>query len=69
MINYSIIPERGLMYCNVSGNLKLLDFNIYVQKLMTDENFSPELKTIVNVSEGTTINYANEADELRNFFT
>ena len=68
MINYSILPEQGLMYCDVSGHLKLLDISAYVQNLMSDENYNPKLKTIIKVKEGTTLNYSREADDLRKFF-
>lgn len=69
MINYSIIPEEKLIDCCLSGNLNLLDFNTYVQRLMLDQDFTPELNAIIKICVGTTVSYNYEADKIREFIS
>lgn len=69
MIDYSIIEEEKLLYCNISGKIKLLNFTDYIDQLVMDEKFHPKLNTIIKISENTTISYANEAAGIGQFFT
>ena len=69
MINYSILPEEKLIYCNLAGNLNLLDFNAYVQRVMLDQDFNPELNAIIKIRVGTTVSYTKEADKIREFIS
>ena len=69
MIEYSIAPDDQLLYCNISGETKLLDFTDYISELVVDEKFHPKLNTIININENTKISYANEAAGIGEFFT
>ena len=69
MIDYSIATEEKLLYCNISGQISLLNFTAYIHKLVADEKFHPKLNTIIKVSENTKISYANEAAGIGEFFS
>lgn len=69
MIDYSITSEENLLHCNISGEIKLVDFTDYINKLVADEKYHPKLNTIIKISESTAISYANEAAGIGQFFS
>jgi hypothetical protein len=69
MINYSILAEENLLFCNISEEIKLLDLTNYINQLLNDKNFHSKLNAIINISENTKINYASEAAGIGRFFT
>jgi len=69
MIDYSINTEEKLLYCNISGAIKLVNFTDYINELVVDEKFHHKLNTIISVSENTSISYANEAAGIGKFFS
>ena len=69
MIEYSINPTEQLLYCYISGEVKLIDFTDYINKLVADENFHTKLNTIINIDESTKISYANDAAGVGEFFS
>ena len=69
MIEYSINPEENLLYCNISKDIKLLNFTDYINELVADKKFHPQLNTIINISENTSISYAKEAAGIGQFFS
>ena len=69
MIEYSINTEENLLYCNISKEIKLVNFTDYINELVADKKFHPQLNTIINVSENTSISYAKEAAGIGQFFS
>jgi len=69
MIDYSINTEEQLLYCYISEEIKLVNFTDYINELVADEKFHHQLNTIINVSENTSISYANEAPGIGQFFS
>jgi len=69
MIEYSINTEEKLLYCNISGEIKLVNFTDYINELVANEKFHHQLNTIINVSENTSISYASEAAGIGQFFS
>ncbi len=69
MIKYSIITQENLLHCDISGSVKLLDFSNYVNSLVLDTSYHPQLNSIIHVSETTKLNYAKEAVSIGQFFT
>ena len=69
MIEYSINPEENLLYCNISKDIKLVSFTDYINELVADKKFHPQLNTIINISENTSISYAKEAAGIGQFFS
>lgn len=69
MIEYSINAEENLLYCNISKEIKLVNFTDYINELVADKKFHPQLNTIINISENTSISYAKEATGIGQFFS
>ncbi len=69
MIDYSIISEENILHCNISGEVKLMDFSNYISTLVADEKYHPKLDTIIKVAESAAISYANEAAGIGQFFS
>jgi len=69
MIDYSITSEENLLHCNISGEVKLVDFTNYINKLVADEKFHPKLNTIIKICESTALSYAKEAAGIGQFFS
>lgn len=69
MIDYSINNEENLLYCNIYGETRLLDFTDYINQLVSDEKFNPKLNTVININENTSLSYANEAHGIGQFFS
>lgn len=68
MIDYSIISEENLVHCNISGEIKLVDFADYINTLIADEKYHPKLNSIIKICETTALSYANEAAGVGQFF-
>lgn len=69
MIDYSINTKENLLHCNISGEVKLLNFTDYINQLVLDEKFHAKLNAIISVSDNTIISYANEAAGIGKFFS
>lgn len=69
MIAYSIALEENILHCNIFGEIKLVDFTDYINKLIADEKYHPKLDTIIKICESTTLSYANEAAGVGRFFS
>ena len=69
MIDYVINEEENLLYCNIEGRIRLIDFTDYVSKVVVDKKFHPKINTIIKISEDTEISFANEAAGFGQFFS
>lgn len=61
MIDYKIVTEENLVCCNISGEVKTIDFQEYAKKLLNDKKFHLQLSAIINVNENVVVSYAKEA--------
>lgn len=69
MIDYVINGKENLLYCNISGEVKVLDFQNYMQRLLQDKNYHLQLDVIIRISEDIVISYANEAEGIGRIFS
>ena len=69
MIDYVIHGKENLLYCNISGEVRALDFQNYVQDLLRDKDFHLELDAIIRIGGDLVVSYANEAAGIGKVFS